>query len=80
MYRSEIKSFLTQQKDLLMPVLQRPGRSPVLAPKGNGQAHFINIQPVGKPIGGSPAIFINWDTNLLHVGPDRRNDGCAIGC
>ena len=34
MYRSEIKSFLTQQKGLLMRSLQRPDRSPGRAPEG----------------------------------------------
>tara|TARA_E500000178_G_C16526047_1_gene532253 strand:+ start:67 stop:219 length:153 start_codon:yes stop_codon:yes gene_type:complete len=42
------------------------------------QAHLINIQPAGKPIGGSQAIFIDWDTNLLHAESDTRKEGCAI--
>jgi len=33
MYHSEIKSFLTQKKGLLMRGLQKPVRSPVLAPE-----------------------------------------------
>ena len=38
MYRSEIKSFLTQQKGLLMRSLQQQGWSPVLVPEGMASA------------------------------------------
>ena len=37
-----------------------------------------NIRPANKPIGGSRAVFINRDINLLFGGFDPHKDGHAI--
>lgn len=41
------------------------------------KGHKTNI-PV-RPIGGSQAIWIDWEENVLTGGSDPRKDGCAIG-
>jgi len=38
-----------------------------------------NLVPPEKPIGGSQAIWIDWDEGVLTGGSDPRKDGCALG-
>lgn len=37
------------------------------------------IIPAKKPIGGSQAIWVDWEQGVLTGGSDPRKDGCAIG-
>ena len=37
------------------------------------------LAPAKKPIGGSQAIWIDWEQGVLSAGSDPRKDGCAIG-
>lgn len=37
------------------------------------------LVPPKKPIGGSQAIWIDWEEDVLTAGSDPRKDGCAIG-
>jgi gamma-glutamyltranspeptidase/glutathione hydrolase len=42
-----------------------------------GRGHRVTAPK--KPIGGSQAIWIDWDEGVLTGGSDPRKDGCAIG-
>ena len=38
-----------------------------------------SIIPSTKPIGGSQAIWIDWEQGVLTAGSESRKDGCALG-
>jgi len=38
-----------------------------------------NMVPAARPIGGSQAIWVDWENGVLSGGSDPRKDGCAIG-
>lgn len=54
------------------------GRIPAETVEGLRRRGF-NIVRAGKPIGGSQAIWIDWENGTLIGGSDPRKDGCALG-
>ncbi len=42
-----------------------------------GRGH--DLAKPSRPIGGSQAIWVDWEQNVLTGGSDPRKDGCAIG-
>ncbi|MGF1475772.1 MAG: gamma-glutamyltransferase [Geminicoccaceae bacterium] len=47
--------------------------------RGALEAMGHHLTSVQKPIGGSQAIWIDWEQNVLIGGSDPRKDGCALG-
>ncbi len=55
--------------------------------EGTVPAHIVdalrakghNVVKPAKPIGGSQAIWIDWEEGVLTGGSDPRKDGCAVG-
>lgn len=47
--------------------------------KADLRARGHRLVKPGKPIGGSQAIWIDWEEGVLTGGSDPRKDGCAIG-
>ena len=78
MYHSEIKSFLTQKKGLLMRSLQKPVRSPVLAPESNGK-HISSISShlESRSVGHRQFLLIGIPTcsmlDLIRAKADARS-------
>lgn len=59
-------------------VVQVEGTIPADVRAGlEAKGHKLVAPP--KPIGGSQAIWIDWNSNVLTGGSDPRKDGCAMG-
>ncbi|MGI9463994.1 MAG: gamma-glutamyltransferase [Aestuariivirgaceae bacterium] len=87
--------FLTGLLDYGLDIQQAMDRPRFMVDPFNGEVEIEDTVPAairaelaerghrivkpGKPVGGSQAVWIDWDEGVLTGGSDPRKDGCAIG-
>ena len=74
------------QEAMDLPRFQAMPDEPLECESGMPAAAVEGLRALGhrtarteKPLGGSQAIWIDWDEGVLTGGSDPRKDGCALG-